>query len=496
MRTQFPPTSRRAAIVSLFASLAFMISAHAAHAAERPNFLIVLADDLGYGDLACYGHPETRTPSVDRLAAQGTRFTDGYSAGANCSPSRTGLMTGRTPYRAGIHTAIPWGSTMHLRRSEVTIASLLRQAGYATCHVGKWHLNSRLDHPDQPTPNEHGFEHWFSTQNNALPSHHDPDSFFRDGQPVGKLEGYSADIVAAEAIRWLREDRASDRPFFLYMCFNEPHEPINTNPRHAAHYHHPSQPARAGYYGNITQMDAGLGQVLTYLDEAGLSDDTFVLFTSDNGPANTKYHPHGSSGPLRAEKNHVYDGGIRVPFIIRWPKRVAAGAVSNEPVCGVDLFPTVCAIVGVDPPADRKLDGANLLPALVDGGAVARPEPLYWQYNRANSIPKVAMRVGDWKILATLKGMPMTGPGGSITDHDMRALKTAELDRFELYNLRDDIGETRDLAAEQPERLAELAALLAQKYAEVRDEGPVWPASPANKHDADRTQWSTYGRDL
>ena len=171
------------------------------------------------------------------------RLTNCYAAAANCSPARTGLMTGRTPYRVGIHNWIPMFSPMHVRREEITVATLLRQNGYATCHAGKWHLNGMFNLPGQPQPSDHGFDHWFSAQNNALPSHHDPDNFVRNGQPVGRLEGYSAQLVADEAIRWLKEIRDREKPFFLFVCFHEPHEPIATDKRFCRHVSLATTPA-------------------------------------------------------------------------------------------------------------------------------------------------------------------------------------------------------------------------------------------------------------
>lgn len=462
-------------------------------AAHRPNFLILLADDLGYGDLACYGHEVIQSPNLDRLAREGLRLTDCYSAGASCSPSRTGLMTGRTPYRVGIHGYIPWNSPMHVRAGELTVATLLKQAGYATCHVGKWHLNGRFNVPEQPQPSDHGFDHWFSTQNNALPNHHNPDNFVRNGAEVGRIEGYSAAIVADEAIAWLEHLRPHDRPFFLYVCFHEPHEPIATDPRYADLYDHsPDDPSRAAYYGNVTQMDSACGRILAALDKAGLRDSTLVFFTSDNGPAVTRYHPHGSAGPLREKKGHVYEGGIRVPAVIRWPGHTTPGQTSDEPVCGVDLLPTLCHIAAVPVPADRAIDGANFLP-LLSGGRVERTVPLYWQYNHAASRPRVAMRVGDWKILAGLTATPLTSANG-ITVDDMRILKTSALSGFELYNLRDDIGETTDLSRTHPEKLRELEALLTRMYDQVRGESPTWPATPPDRYESQRIIWSTYGK--
>ncbi|MEO1996706.1 MAG: sulfatase-like hydrolase/transferase, partial [Planctomycetaceae bacterium] len=216
----------------------------AADSEPRPNCVLILADDLGYGDLACYGQPRVQTPHIDQLAADGLRLTSCYSTAANCSPARAGLMTGRTPSRVGIYNWIPGLCPMHVRRSELTIATLLRNAGYDTCQSGKWHLNGDLipfgtpasralkpiaglagtpdvrsiKWPSQPQPWDHGFNHWFSTQNNALPNHRNPNNFVRNGKPVGPLRGYAADLVADEAISWMESKRDATRPFFLFLC--------------------------------------------------------------------------------------------------------------------------------------------------------------------------------------------------------------------------------------------------------------------------------------
>ncbi|HAA72436.1 MAG TPA: hypothetical protein DCE55_25080, partial [Planctomycetaceae bacterium] len=198
---------------------------------QRPNFVIVLCDDLGYGDLACYGHKVTQTPHLDRFAKESLKLTSCYAAAPNCSPSRTGMMTGRTPMRVGIHNWIPVLSPMHVRKREITVATLLRQAGYATCIAGKWHLNGRFNLPGQPQPSDHGFDHWFATQNNALPCHKNPDNFVRNGKPLGKLEGFSAQLVTDEAVAWLTKLRDKEKPFFLFVTYHEPHDPIASAPR-------------------------------------------------------------------------------------------------------------------------------------------------------------------------------------------------------------------------------------------------------------------------
>ncbi len=438
------------------------------------NFVVVLADDLGYGDLGCYGHPLVQSPNIDQLANEGLRLTNCYAAAANCSPARTGLMTGRTPYRVGIHNWIPMFSPMHVPREEITIATVLRNAGYATCHVGKWHLNGQFNLPDQPQPSDHGFDHWFSTQNNALPTHHNPDNFVRNGKEVGELKGYSAQLVADEAIEWLKNGRDSAKPFFLFVCFHEPHEPIATDERFQRLYSAPSDSTLPAHHGNITQMDDAFGRLMTTIDDLNLRDQTAVIFTSDNGPAITNRHPHGSAGPLREKKGHVYEGGIRVPGIIRWPGKTDPFDVSDEPVCGVDLLPTICEAAGISPPGDRAIDGASFLP-IFENQPIERSTPLYWQYNRAPTNPKVAMRIGDWKILAGLTGRELK-PGAGLELVDMATIKSAELTDFELYNLAEDIGETTNLVDEQPEQLETLQTALRKMYREVREESRVWPA--------------------
>jgi len=487
---------RRHSVLSTFAKLACclacisVVCAAATAAPSRPNIVVVLADDLGYGDLACYGHPLTKTPNLDRFAAEGLRLTNCYSAAANCSPARTGLMTGRTPYRAGVHTAIPMLSPMHLRAQEVTIAQLLRDAGYATCHVGKWHLNGMFNLPGQPQPGEHGFEHWFSTQNNCLPSHHNPYNFVRNGVPAGPLEGYASKLVADEAIRWLDMLRERSKPFFLYVCFHEPHEPIRTDPRFTNLYSQVGDPSARAYYGNVSQMDEAFGRLMWKLDELGLRDDTLVWFTSDNGPARTRWHKAGSPGPLREYKGHMYEGGIRVPGIIRFPGHVRPGTESDEPVCGVDLLPTVCAITEVPPPDARPIDGTSILP-LFDARVIQRKTPLYWQFNYALSEPKVAMRIGDWKILATVNAPPVPR-GAGITEVGSRVIKSAPLGRYELYNLKQDIGETTDMANLEPQRLKQMAAALETLYRQVQAGAPVWPTWEDPKYEAERIEWPEY----
>ena len=459
-----------------------------AHSA-RPNVLVVLADDLGYGDIGCYGNDQTQTPNIDRFAAEGLKLTSCYSAHPNCSPARTGLMTGRTPFRVGIYNWIPMFSPMHVRRSEITIATLLRDAGYDTCHVGKWHLNGDFNLPTQPQPSDHGFNHWFSTQNNALPNHRNPENFVRNGKEVGPLQGYSAELVSAEAIQWLRDRRDRDQPFFLFACFHEPHEPIASAQEFTDLY--PSDdPSYSAHHGNISQLDDGFGKLMAALDELELRTETLVIFTSDNGPAITAMHPHGSAGPLRDKKGAIYEGGIRVPGIVQWPGHVTPGSTSDTPVSGVDLLPSICEIAGVDVPDDRALDGVSIVPVL-EGKPIKRTKPLYWQFNRAKSDAKVAIRDGDWKLVASLTD-PGPNLGADITPEEIRRIKSAELIDFKLYNLQADISESTDLTGERTEIFEGMKKTMQAFYAEVQAEAPDWPAWQWPKYESTRIKWPDY----
>lgn len=447
------------------------------HADDRPNFLVILCDDLGYGDLSCYGNPTIKTPNLDRLASQGIRLTDCYSSAPVCSSSRAGLLTGRTPSRIGVYDWIPGGHPMHLKADEITIATLLREAGYATSHVGKWHCNGKFNSDDQPQPDDHGFEHWFATQNNAAPTHKNPTNFVRNGEPVGKLEGYSCQIVASEAIRWLQDARDESKPFFQFVCFHEPHEPIDSPPDLVDDYPAATKRGEALYYANVANMDRAVGRLMDALDDMELADDTLVIFTSDNGPETLNryrgaWRSHGSPGPLRGMKLHLYEAGMRVSGIIRFPGRAKPGQVLGEPVCALDILPTFCALGDAKPPTDRALDGTSFL-AIFDGKPIEREVPLYWHYFRSIGAPKAAMRVGDYMVLGHWDGKQL-GPGGSVHAGDTDVIKSAKLVDFELYNLRNDLGEQQDLAEREPERLKELSAMLVKKYQEVQAEGPHW----------------------
>ena len=386
-----------------------------------PNILLIVADDLGYGDLGSYGHHTIKTPHLDRLAREGLRLTSYYAASPLCSPSRAAMLTGRTPFRTGIESWIPEGTGVQLGRREVTLATLLKGRGYETYLSGKWHLNGGLGVASQTQPRDHGFDHSLAFHAFAIPSHRSPENFFRDGKPLGRLEGYAARIVVDQAMSWL-EGRAKETPFFLYLAFAEPHGTIASpdffNELYSTFTKGRPEPIPNGgapasnltargpgeYYANVTHMDFQIGRLLEHLDRLGLRNDTVVVFTSDNGPVTEDWRHwyevnlYGSTGGLRGRKADLYEGGIRVPAIVRWPGHVAPGTESDQPAIGYDLLPTLAALAGAAPPSDRAIDGEDLSPVL-RGEAFTRARPLYWEFEDDQGF-HYALRDGHWKLIA------------------------------------------------------------------------------------------------
>ena len=412
---------------------------------SKPNIVVVLADDMGWGDSGTYGNELIQTPNMDKLAARGLKFTQAYSAAGVCSPSRSAILTGRTPYRNGVWRHLSGVHQSHLRASEITYPELLREIGYETCHVGKWHLLSRqqYDNPEFPQVGEQGgYDYWFATHNNADPSHKNPDNFYRNGEALGVLEGYSAPLVADEAIHWLKDLRNPEKPFVLSVWFHEPHKPIATDVKFADLY---GDHKNKVYMGNISQLDYALGQVMNRLDEIGATENTLIVFSSDNGPVRSV---GGSAGGLRGGKRSSYEGGIRVPGIISWPGHIEPGTETDTPIIGTDIFTTVLDIVDVPVPADRTIDGVSLLPVFA-GKTVTRTTPLYWRTHVSDPKERSAIRIGDWKLIG----------------NDL-------MTEFELYNIEADWQEENDLASQMPEKTEELTRELFKVWGSIEDEGP------------------------
>ncbi|MEO1529602.1 MAG: sulfatase-like hydrolase/transferase [Planctomycetota bacterium] len=410
----------------------------------KPNVVVILADDMGWGDSATYGHELIQTPNLDKLASQGVKFTQCYSACGVCSPSRSAILTGRTPYRNGVYRHLSGTHEAHLRSSEITYPKLLKTIGYTTCHVGKWHLNSKpqFNTPEYPQPSDHGYDYWMATHNNAEPSHKNPNNFVRNGESVGELNGYSAPLVATEASRWLSEIRDKSKPFALSVWFHEPHSPTATDSKFSRLY---NGHENSKYMGNISQLDHALGLVLETLEKEGVAENTFLIFSSDNGPV-AKFG--GTTGGLRGGKRSDHEGGIRVPGLARWPGHIKAGTVSDVPVVGTDIFATVLDITGIPLPKDRTIDGVSMVPAF-SGTPLKRKVPLFWRTHVSPPADRVALRIGDWKLV------------GDET-----------LTKFQLFRIQTDWKEENDLADSMPEKVDAMKKTLLAVWQEIEAEGP------------------------
>lgn len=427
-------------------------------AASRPSVLFILADDLGYGDLGCYGQQQIATPRIDRLARQGMRFTQAYAGSTVCAPSRCCLMTG---LHTG-HARVRGNALVPLEPEDVTVAELLHSAGYVTGIVGKWGLGE-----PQTTgiPTQQGFDTWFGYLNQQHAHNYFPDYLWRGtsrvellGNSGGGRGDYSPDLMQREAIAFLKQ-QTTGKPFFLYLALTLPHANNELGARtgngmeipDAGSYRDQPWPApQRNHAAMITRLDAIVGAVLDQLEQSGLADNTLVLFSSDNGPhqeggADPKFF--ASSGPLRGHKRDLYEGGIRVPLIARWPGRVQAGTTSDQITAFWDFLPTAVELAGGQPA--EGIDGISIVPALVGQERAGRPQPqheyLYWEFHERGS--KQALRSGYWKAIRA-RG---------------RAL--------ELYDLSTDLGESHNLAAEQPQIVARLESCLDS----ARTESPRWP---------------------
>jgi arylsulfatase A len=455
-------------------------------ASKKPNIIVLLCDDLGYGDLSCYGHPVIETPNLDRLAGQGLRLTSCYSAAPVCSPSRVGLLTGRSPNRAGVYDWIPPGGKqqpnlrdlVHMQQDETTIPMVLSRSGYQTCLVGKWHCNSRFNSPAQPQPGHAGFDHWFATQNNAGPSHKNPKNFVRNGDPVGALTGFSAGLIVQEAIQWLTQTDTL-RPFYLQVCFHEPHEPV-ASPVELVKKYRPkaANEDQAQYFANVENVDRAVGRLLAFLSSQDIDQNTLIVFTSDNGPETLKRYgganrSYGSPGALKGMKLWTSEAGFRVPGILNWPGVIKPGLVSDEVVSSLDLLPTFCALSGASLP-QRTLDGTDVS-GFLRGQTLTRTKPLLWCYYNSLNEHAVAMRSGDWKILATLQANGQRlGKITNVHAGNQNTIHDAVLGDFELYHVKADLSESRNVASVFPQKLAELSQELQGQYTALVQGSHVW----------------------
>ena len=439
----------------------------------RPNIVYIIADDLGYTELGCYGQRKIKTPNIDKLAAQGMKFTQHYSGNPVCAPSRCVLMTGkhsghaqvRANKQVGGQEGWKLGSTIGgqwpLEAGTVTVAGILQEAGYTTGAFGKWGLGRVGTTGD---PSRQGFDHFFGYICQRQAHTYYPNHLWRDGKVQwieenkdGKEGAYSHDLIANEALKFVRANR--DRPFFLYVPFTIPHVALQVPEDSLAEYkgkwpdppytgdkgYFPHPNPRACYAAMVTRMDRDVGRIMSLLKELNLEDNTIVMFTSDNGPTfngGSDSEFFESARPLRGLKGSVYEGGIRVPFIVRWPGRIKAGRISSHICAFWDFLPTCCRLIGVDAPGD--IDGISMLPTLLgQRGKQKKHKYLYWELRG-----RQAVRMGRWK-----------------------AVRLKPNQKIQLYDLNIDIGEKNDVADANPDIVTKMAEIMTTG----RTESEVFP---------------------
>ena len=469
-------------LLRLLARLALSIPAAAVFATEpapRPNILFILADDLGYGELGCYGQTMIATPSLDRLAAEGMRFTQFYAGNTVCAPSRSVLMTGQHTGHTRVRGNAGAGNTaaQMLRTGDVTVARVLQQAGYATGLIGKWGLGYEAD---EGGPRKHGFDYYYGFLSQSHAHNHYPDFMWRNGErvalpndlvPVGeggtgyatKRLAYANDLFFAEAREFIERPRA--QPFFLYLALTTPHANNerarvlgdgNEVPDYAPYADRPWNDSQKGHAAMVTRMDRQIGELLAQLKRLGLDERTLVIFSSDNGPhkeGGPNYDPafFRASGPLTGIKRSLHEGGIREPFIARWTGKIKPGAVSDHVGYFGDLMATLAELTGAPAPAPASLDSLSFGPTLLGRGAQAKHDYLYWEFYEGG-VSQAVLLDGHWK------GLRLLDPAAPI----------------KLFDLTTDLAEQTDVAAKNPEVLQRIAGLM--KTAHVDNE--YWKIDP------------------
>ena len=434
-------------------------------AENHPNVVIFLADDLGYQDVGCYDGP-VATPAIDQLAREGVRLTDFYSGSAVCSPSRATLLTGRHHIRTGVYSWISDDvQNAHLLLRERTIAEILKDRGYSTSHFGKWHLGLPTKNRAKPTPSQHGFDYWFTTWNNASPSHRNPNNFIRNGEAVGLLEGYSCQLVADEAIDWLDHQRHPKAPFFLNVWFHEPHAPIAA-PEDLVSAYGEITDKTAIYSATIDNTDRAIQRIIDQLNRMEVRENTLIIYASDNGS-----YRDDRTGNLRGKKGSNWEGGIRVPGIFSWPGMIQENTVLKEPAGLVDVLPTLCGLLKLELPKDRAIDGSDLSELLKGNPShFKRHQPLFWHLQKSR--PIVAMRDGAFSLVAN--------PDYEISKSNMfeeswiPAIKNGGYQDFQLFDLSKDPGQTQDIADQKPELFKKLKAKLLKINQSIMSDGTDW----------------------
>jgi arylsulfatase A-like enzyme len=427
--------------------------------AERPNFIIIFTDDQGYADVGCFGAKGFETPNLDRMGAEGVRFTEFYVAAPSCTPSRAALLTGCYPQRVSLPRVLFPYDKIGLNPKEVTIADILKARGYATACVGKWHLG----HLPAFLPRRQGFDYYFGLpySNDMRPENdeRDPPIPLIEGETPIELNSDQSQLTrryTEKSVEFIAKNR--DRPFFLYLPHTMPHVPLFVSDRFKGK-------SKQGLYGDvIMEIDWSVGQILSTLERLGIDEKTLVIFTSDNGPWLAYGDYGGSAGPLREGKGTTWEGGMREPCIMRWPGKIPAGAVCDEMASTIDILPTLARLCGARLPR-RRIDGKDIWSLMSGEPGAKTPHEAYYFY-RHNELQ--AVRSGKWKLhfphsFRSMIGEP--GSGGKAAGYGRRKTELA------LYDLKSDIGEKHNVAAEHPkvvERLIKLADKMREDIGDSR----------------------------
>lgn len=455
----------------------------------QPNVVIIFMDDMGYADVGCFGAQGYQTPHIDRLAQEGRKFTNFHVPQPVCSASRAGLLTGCYPNRIGIHGALSPKATHGLHADEMTLAEVAKQKGYATAAVGKWHLG----HLPPFLPTRHGFDEYY-----GLPYSNDMWPFHPQAKPgtYPKLPMYENEKVVDEdvtpedqtrlttdyttrAVSFI--ERSKEKPFFLYLAHSMTHVPLFVSEKFAGK-------SGAGLYGDVMmEVDWSVGQIMETLNKHGLEDNTWVIFTSDNGPWLSYGDHSGSAGPLREGKGTVWEGGTRVTGIMRWPGKIPAGSTSDAMLMTIDILPTLAAVIGADLPK-HDIDGKNVWPLITGEKGAKNPQDFYAFYYHQNELQALTSGDGRWKLV-----FPHTfrtlGEGAPATGGVPVQYQQAKVAEPELYDLYSDISESKNLAASQPEVVSQLKAHAATIRAELGDKFTRQPKGLGSREAGQMTQY-------
>ena len=426
-------------------------------AEKKPNILVIVSDDQGYVDVGFQGGKDVPTPNLDALAKSGVRCTSGYVSHSFCSPSRAGLLTGRQQQRFG-HECNPVYDPLDEKEglpvTERLLPQFMKEAGYVTGWVGKWHLGSA----PQFTPWKRGFDECFGFiggghvyQDWTPTGKQYMLALTRNGEPVPGVENeHLTEVLGREGASFITRNK--EKPWFLYLAFNAPHTPHQPTLEREKQFEHVKEPNRRRYLAQVSLLDDAIGKVTASLAASGQKDNTLVFFFSDNGGP---LHNAATNGMLRAGKGSVYEGGVRVPFVVSWPGRLAAGTTYDQPVSTLDVFATSLGCAGLPMPTEKPYDGVNVIPYLTGEKKGTPHETLFWRMQNRKGM--AALREGKWKLVRTKEGA------------------------LELYDLDADLGETKDLAKEKPEILARLSKTLDERNAQMID--PVFPGSSVKNED-------------